>query len=334
VAYSLGSSSSHTHDYAVFGGSLRSEIPLPELEPTRCESPDWTFRRAGGPLAPSQHLGYEGVDAGVRVRCGRVRDGFRLEFDDTGVFDITDGGRLVEWSAAPTTPLGLVRADLVGGVFSVALHLQGLMCLHASAVAIGDSVIAFVAKKGTGKSTIAAAMCGAGARLFTDDMLPVLPDTAVTAWPSAPALRLLHDSASRLGYATGSAHPTSGKYHVSALHPDLVERRRLTLAAVYELSPTADDSNTPDVRSARRGRLSGVAAVATLLRHSRTGVVIGGSDSVALFERAVDITRSVPVYRLEMTRDFNWLSVVVERIKTWHTMSDSREAVGPGIPSP
>ena len=328
MAYSLGSSSSHTHDYAVFGGSLRSEIPLPELEPTTCELPDWTFRRASGPLTASKHLGYEGVDAGVRVRCGQLRDGYRLEFDDTGVFDITDGGRLVEWSAGRVESRELVGADLLGGVFSVALHLQGLMCLHASAVAIGDIVIAFAAQKGTGKSTIAAAMCGAGARFFTDDMLPVMPDTVATAWPSVPAVRLLHDSASRLGYAKGPTHPASGKYHVSALPADLVETRRLPLAAVYELSPIAGDSSTPDVR---RVRLSGAAAVATLLRHSRAGLVIGGAESAALFERAVDITRSVPVYRLEATRDFSWLSVVVEQLKGWHSMSEPVEPAGPVI---
>jgi hypothetical protein len=49
-------------------------------------------------------------------------------------------------------------------------------------------------------------LCAGGATLITDDMLPVHPHRPVTAWPSMPAVRLLHDSASHLRYASGATH--------------------------------------------------------------------------------------------------------------------------------
>ena len=162
-------------DHAIFGGCLRSEIPLPELPPIHGVEPDWIFQRAAQPPSGGTYLGDDRVDAEIRVRCSKLSDGFRLEFDDTGTFDITQRGRLIAWTPGTSSAMELVRADLLGGVFSVALHLQGLLCLHGSAVGIDGSAVAFLANKGAGKSTMATALCAAGATLITDDMLPVDP---------------------------------------------------------------------------------------------------------------------------------------------------------------
>jgi hypothetical protein len=314
---------SPTRDYAVFGGCLRSEFPLPELPTIDCARPDWVFRRAIGPLGEAEYLGEDSVDATIRVRCSRLSGGFRLDFDDTGVFDISDGGRDIAWTPRADTAFELVRADLLGGVLSVALHLQGLMCLHGSAVAVGGAALAFLANKGSGKSTLATALCAAGGTLVTDDMLPVHPGTPVTAWPSMPAVRLLQDSAAHLRYARGQTHPETGKYHVSELPDTQVERRRLPLGAIYELAPVPAG---PDVAPVRRIRVKGTAAVATLFRHNRTGSAIGGAESTNLFLRASDIVRMVPVYRLEVARDFTLLSHVVDEIMSWHSAADADAA--------
>jgi hypothetical protein len=208
----------------------------------------------------------------------------------------------------------LVRADLLGGVFSVALHLQGLLCLHGSAVGINGSAVAFLANKGGGKSTLATALCANGCTLVTDDMLPVDPATPVTAWPSMPAVRLLHDSASHLRYANGQTHPVTNKYHVNELPAEQVEMSRLPLAAVYELAPVPSG---PDVPAVERIRVTGTAAVGTLLRHHRAGTAIGGAESMNLFLRASDIVRHVPVYRLQIARDFQRLPDVIAQLQSW-----------------
>lgn len=306
-------------DHAIFGGCLRSEIPIPELPPFHGGEPDWLFQRATQPSSPATYLGDDGVDANIRVRCSKLSDGFRLEFDDTGTFDVVDRGRRIAWTPGATSAMELVRADLLGGVFSVALHLQGLLCLHGSAVGVGDTAVAFLANKGAGKSTLATAMCNAGATLITDDMLPVDPHAPVTAWPSMPAVRLLHDSASHLRYASGPTHPVTNKYHVNELPPGQVELRRLPLGAIYELAPVPAGEGVPPVE---RIRVKGTAAVGTLLRHHRAGTAIGGSESMNLFVRASDIVRTVPVYRLQIARDFARLPEVVTLIRGWHAADE------------
>ena len=303
-------------DHAIFGGCLRSEFPLPELPEIGANQADWTFRRATGPLPDGQFLGVDNVDADIRVRCSKLPSGFRLEFDDTGTFDVTDRGRDIAWMPGPVNRMELVRADLLGGVFSVALHLQGLLCLHGSAVGIDATAVAFLANKGGGKSTLATALCANGCTLVTDDMLPVLPGTPATAWPSMPAVRLLHDSASHLRYANGQTHPVTNKYHVNELPPNQVEMSRLPLGAVYELAPVPTG---PDVPPVERIRVTGTAAVGTLLRHHRAGTAIGSVESMNLFLRASDIVRNVPVYRLQVARDFNRLPEVIAQLQRWHS---------------
>jgi hypothetical protein len=310
-------------DHAIFGGCLRSEFPLPELPEIGVRQADWTFRRATGPSPAGQFLGVDNVDANIRVRCSKLPGGFRLEFDDTGTFDITERGRDIAWTPGAVTEMEIVRADLLGGVFSVALHLQGLLCLHGSAVGIDGTAVAFLANKGAGKSTLATALCDNGCTLVTDDMLPVHPESPVTAWPSMPAVRLLHDSASHLRYANGKTHPVTNKYHVSELPAHQVEMSRLPLGAVYELAPVSSGPNVPAVE---RIRVTGTAAVGTLLRHNRAGTAIGSAESVNLFVRASDVVRNVPVYRLEVARDFNRLPEVVAQLRSWHSTGNARSA--------
>jgi hypothetical protein len=303
-------------DHAIFGGCLRSEIELPELPPVHASEPDWIFERATEPAHEATYLGDDRVDANIRVRCSKLSDGFQLIFDDTGTFDIVERGRRIAWTPGPASAMELVRADLLGGVFSVALHLQGLLCLHGSAVGVDGSAVAFLANKGGGKSTLATAMCAGGATLITDDMLPVDPRAPAMAWPSMPAVRLLHDSASHLRFASGTTHPVTNKYHVNELPSEQVEMRRLPLAAVYELTPVPAGDGVPAVE---RIRVKGTAAVGTLLRHHRAGTAIGANESMSLFVRASDIVRTVPVFRLQIARDFTRLPEVVQQLRAWHS---------------
>lgn len=317
-------------DHAIFGGCLRSDVPLPELPVIDGTAPDWTFHRARGPLAPAQFLGEERVDDTIRVRCSRLPDGIRLDFDDTGVFDISNGGSVIAWTAGENPPMELVRADLLGGVLSVALHVQGLLVLHGSAVGVSGTAIGFLANKGGGKSTLATALCAAGNTLITDDALPVHPGSPVTAWPSMPAVRLLQDSATHLRHDSGRTHPATNKYHVNELPSEQVELRRLPLGAIYELSPVAD---APGTQAAERVRVTGPAAVSTLLRHNRAGSAIVNIDSMAVFLRASDIVRAVPVYRLHITRNFARLPEAVAQIQSWHTVGAGADSASSNRPS-
>ncbi|MDQ2929443.1 MAG: hypothetical protein M3Y05_01295, partial [Gemmatimonadota bacterium] len=172
-------------DYQLFGGALRSDIEFPELRIVESDAPSWTLRSTS--LVPDMScatlLGEAEVIPGCQVRLYRHANGFRFVFDDTGHFDITDSGRDIAWSKGPNAEDSWVRADVTGRVFAVAMHASGHLCLHGSAVATGGGAIAFLAPKFHGKSTLALALTRAGARLLTDDIVPVDPRTPIQAVP-------------------------------------------------------------------------------------------------------------------------------------------------------
>ena len=312
--------------YALFGGVLQSEILFPALPAIDSDRADWVARVVSHSVAGTvEPLGEEKVDDRIRVRTSRLAGGFRLDFDDTGIFDITEGGALITWCPAPDAPVELARSDLLGGVFSVALQQQGVLCLHGSGVTIGDQTIGFLAPKGSGKSTLAMALTEAGAKLVTDDMLAVHPGPPPTAWPAAPTVHLLQDSAHN--FRRGDAdqrNPARGKYRVANLPVESVATNRTPLTAIYELRPRAPSLGEP---AARRTRLAETAAVMTLLRHLKIGERLADVERITTFDRSARIARNVPVYQLELTHEFSRLHEVVEQMKAWHAGREQRPAL-------
>ena len=57
----------------------------------------------------------------------------------------------------------------------------GQLCLHASAVVVGEGLLAFVAPKNQGKSTLSVALADAGALRVSDDNIVVASSRPVTA---------------------------------------------------------------------------------------------------------------------------------------------------------
>ena len=303
--------------YALFGGVLQSEILLPALTVVDSDRADWVARVVSRPVGQvTELLGEERVDDRIKVRSSKLVGGFRLEFDDTGIFDITDGGATITWCPAPEARSEAARADLLGGVFSVALQLQGVLCLHGSGVSIHDKAVGFLAPKGSGKSTLALALTEAGSRLITDEMLAVHPGPPAMAWPSAPTVHLLEDSAQRLKHLdSDERNPSRGKYRVTNLRADQVATQRAPLAAIYELRPRAPK---PDEPAVQRTRLAETAAVMTLLRHLKIGESVARLERMATFDRSARVARHVPVYQLEFTHEFDRLPQVLEQVMAWH----------------
>ena len=315
-AYSLSEAASRTA-HPLFGGVLQSEISLPSLPTLDSDRADWSVRISEeAPASAAEFLGEERVNEAIRVRTARLPGGFRLDFDDTGTFDITASGTLITWHPNPSARQDLARADLLGGVFAVALHLQGVLCLHGSGVAIGDDAIGFLAAKGSGKSTLALALSVAGAQLITDDMLAVHPGPPAEVWPASPEVHLLEDSAGELRRRnSGDRNSVRGKYRVANLPSSGVTSKRCRLAALYELSPR---DSLESEHAARRVRLPDGTAVMRLLRHPKIGESLGRVERMATFDRAARVARQVPIYRLEIAHDFSRLPEAVRQIMSWH----------------
>ena len=304
--------------YEVFGGTLRSELPLEELPDSRAGVADWTLRVIDGvpTSAPEgEPLGSDTVFGETRVHGFRRQDGFGLVFDDTGRFDVSSDGSVITWHRPADVVLDAAAADITSRVLALALHANGVFTLHASAVSIHGAGVAFLAPKLHGKSTLCSALVLAGARALSDDTVPVRPGGVPSLSPGLPRLRLWSDAASRLFGGDRGESDVLRKQLMDRLDEGQIETRTVPFRAAYVLNPVHE---LPDGQAATRDRLDAVAATMSLVLHSKLGPVLTGAESPVVLTRAADIARSVPVYALNVVRDLDRIDSVAGQLIAWH----------------
>ncbi len=312
-------------DYEVFGGRLRSDVALPELAAASVPGePDWTVRVVDAPLVdadPGAFLGTDPVRDQSEVHLYAQPTGYLLRYGDTGDWFVSSDGAHLLWHPPATTPLPqarfeeALRIDLLGRVMALALHCGGRLVLHGSAVALEGRAIAFLAPKYHGKSTLAASLVATGARLVTDDLLPVgMSGSEAWAEPGVHTVRAWPDSAEHLNrnrFETGAF----GKLHATDLPADARQLSRVLLSAIYVITPVRADMGLPAVQ---RMRLDSVVGALQLVAHGRLGPLLSGSDAAAAFDRAARVADAVPVYSLAVARAFDQLPEVVSQLVSWH----------------
>ena len=304
--------------YEVFGGRLRSELDFPELPLAAEGSPSWDLRMRSGPAKPvaGELVGRVDVDNRVTVELRRYDAGWRLAYSDTGIFEINPDGSHLDWYPGPDHDLSAARVDVLGRVLAVALHAQGILCLHGSAVAFEHGTVAFLAPKFHGKSTTALALARSGAKLVTDDCLPVELSDPPRARPGVHAVRLWRDSVDEVGHEGPLDTGPGGKFLLTDLPVDRLMRAPTRLAALYFLTPVTDaNDRTPAVE---RVPVHGLDASLSLLGQTKIGALLGGSEAGTLLQMASRVAELVPVYRLRVVRDFNRLDEVIEGIRALH----------------
>ncbi len=90
----------------------------------------------------------------------------------------------------------LAEIQLLGPVLSYWLERRGIPALHASAVVVEGSAVAFLASNGGGKTALAAALMQAGHPLLTDDILPLEERRGTfVGRPGYPQMRMWPDEA-------------------------------------------------------------------------------------------------------------------------------------------
>lgn len=322
--------------YSIFGDRLRSEIAFPELRSTRANGARWTLRIARTPPAANgrELLGSDAVMPGVNAHLYKVGGGYRLAYDDTGTFEIAADGRDIVWSRGADAQMHAARLDIMGRVLPLSLHASGLLCLHGSAVCLGNEAIAFLAPPFHGKSTLAITLADIGARIMTDDALAVELGPPVIARPGVHSVRLLADSAravvgdARRLTALGAYPMERRDLHQLPRDQPFVTKQILRglpasklmfdsvpLAAIYLLCPMRPETGA---QAATRAPLPAVRAALSLVKHAKSGVLLGKSEAPVLFDRAVSVARHVPVYLLEIVRDLARIRDAAEQIAHWH----------------
>ena len=303
------------HRYSVYGDCLASSIPFPELPLSDAKGSRWTFETTPrlAPMDGASELGADRIYGEVFARLYAHANGHRIAVDDTGSFELSRDRTHVTWEERAESWPDFVRAHLVGRVLATALYYDGLLPLHASAVETRDGVIAFLAPKGFGKSTLALALSAGGARLVTDDTLPVEPSAAPQAWPGVHSLRVNDDALAAVGAARPALDTRDGKRIVSELAPHRLMSRHTPLAAIYLLDPVL-----PEAGAVTRTALPALLAAIGVVAHVKIGRMLGPAAAGPMLERAAVITRTVPVFRLHAPRDLTQLSATATTILGWH----------------
>jgi hypothetical protein len=205
--------------YIAYGLGIHSVLALPELG--ACEA-----------------------DADVVVRLGKVARlpapldawgrGFWATADeachyreDTGAF-LARSGREIIVEPAPGVEERVLRLFILGPALALLLHQRGRLVLHASAVEVGGSAVAFMGPSGWGKSTSAAVMHTRGHGLVADDLTVIDVGTSCPmVFPGFPQLKLWPEAVISLGESPEA---------LPLLHPRL-EKRARRIAQAFSQSP-------------------------------------------------------------------------------------------------
>ena len=254
--------------YAVFGLSLHCNLPIPNLTTVNPEdespplassndhtvaihfnaSPHGNVAVPPGPEELSYDSPYKDEAGNPALRIWKMAGSsyLRLAYFDGTQFWLDREGAEV-WA---TWPSNLTIEDtatyLLGPVLGILLRLRGVTCLHASAVAFGDTAVAFVGSEGAGKSTTAAALARHGHAILSDDVVALAEHNgSFFVHPAYPYLCLWPESVESL-YGSPDALPRfSANYEKRFLSLGKQElrfaERALPLAAIYILGDRRGD---------------------------------------------------------------------------------------------
>lgn len=244
-------------------------------------------------------------DGEVLFRIGRRGEEVIAEWSDTARLvarrDGT-GARLEPMPGVTVDDLDKIRN---GSAVLLVRHLEGRLALHGAVVAEGDRAVALLGRSGQGKSTLAAAICAAGATLYSDDAIAIDPvggkllvqPLERTHWLDASARRALGIGAASDDDGVKVAFPASATGKAPA-----------ELVAIVDLA--FDDAPVRLVRTA------GLDAMASLVPQAVRFALDDAERHKRELEMLTEIVAAVPTYRLERRRDFALLPSAVRLVRS------------------
>jgi hypothetical protein len=315
------------NSYSVFGGVLRTTLDLPELHAASAESAStWTLNvhDSGAPVATILSMVREELQGGVSVNLERLEGGaYRLTYSDTGTFNVSVNGSVIDWYRAPQAREDLARTDILGRVLALAARASGIatsngvLMLHASAVMLSGKVVGFLAPKFFGKSTLACALTDNGAQLVTDDALAVRSRHRVECAPGIPAIRLRREAAMHLRGTDPNPVADDGTEwrHLERRGREEVMTDWQPLGALYVLDPRPS-AEMPV--AATRTHMIGAQAPMALVAFAKLGGLLSGPLAVDYLGHAASIASQIPICVLQCARDMQRLDEVAGVISNWH----------------
>jgi hypothetical protein len=287
--------------YRYHGLSVRSEIWLPEW--SAFENPP-SDSKTDSPLLSDETVEIH-FESGAQVP---PREGeYRFFAKHTGWFVIRGGREIGIPALAENTPgesdaaARRLRTHLLGSAWGALLYQRRALLLHASAVRAGSAAVAFCARRGAGKSTLAASLSTLGYPLVSDDLCCIrVLSQPPRLYPSMVRYRLCEDAVEKLGWKAVPAlrdPAQSGKYHYYPVHTEV--NREFPLRRIYLLG-----WGEPEIR-----RLRGFKALLQLASEGtwRRGLLDSAGDPVTHFSQCAHLLREVECWEFRRPRSLDLL---------------------------
>ena len=266
-------------NYVVFGLTLHANRPIPGLSPILefANTPDIELRLASSPrsiekppdlseslIYTSSYTDSTGTPA-LRIWSSGPEGLLHLVYFDGMQFWMNRSGSELWALWSEKSSIEDAATYLLGPVLGLLLRFRGVTCLHASAVAFEDSIVAFVGAEGAGKSTTAAAFARSGCAVVSDDVVAIVErDEEFWVSPAYPHICLWPNSVELL-YGSADAlpplSPTWEKRRMALGNAELrFEAGTMPLRAIYILDDHRSEPG-PYIEAvpARQGLISLVA---------------------------------------------------------------------------
>lgn len=275
--------------------------------------PAWLQEVSDTQIETSYIADYKSECGEPALRVFRVLDGqyYRFRYADETEFVIDKAGTEVwaEWRAPLT--LEDTSTYLLGPVMGFVMLLRGVVCLHASAVAIGGQAIALLGPAGSGKSTTAAAFAERGYSVLAEDVV-TLDDRGdqfmvrpgypcIRLWPAA--VKALYGSETHLPKLT----PNWDKCYLDL--SDNFQREPLRLAAIYLLGERRHDAVAPFVQALDRSE-----GLMSLVANTYATKLMDKQMRAREFELLTRVVSTVPVRRVTPHADPSLIHELCTRI--------------------
>jgi hypothetical protein len=299
--------------YLLYFGPFRfeSEIDIPELRTVRGSGSDArcvTIRLGDVPSTIRDAKPY-----GTYAQVAPTE--YLLSVAGTARYYVRDGNE-VRLDIEPGAPIENVSTYLLGSVFGVLCHQNGLLPLHASAVEHAGSVTAFLGDSGAGKSTLAACLQRRGHRIISDDIcLLESSDAFMRVIPVAGWLKLWNQSLQHLGETPREEHRVFSTDDKFRLFLDLPHAASNRLSCIVFLS-RHPDQDTPSRQQPTLQPLALPDAIAALMDMTYASYVphLMGQDA-RVFRQCARVFEQARAYRLIVPWDLTRLDDTLDLLE-------------------
>lgn len=296
-----------------------STVAAADVRITFCSLPAW-LDESSEQVETSYVADYNSACGEPALRVFRVMDGkfYRFRYADRTEFVVDQTGSEVWATWVEPLTLADTATYLLGPVMGFVMLLRGIVCLHASAIVIGNEAIALVGPAGSGKSTTAAAFAQRGYHVLAEDVVTLDDvDEHFLVRPGYPVIRLWPPAVKALWGSESYLPPLTPNWDKCYLDlQERFQREPLPLAAIYQLGERRHDRIAAYVEPLERAD-----ALMSLVANTYATKLMNKEMRAREFELLTRVVSKVPVRRVTPHADLARIQELCECI-----LSDFRDA--------